>query len=138
MSSPPATLEEYLQRLPPPARRTLEQLRRRILELSPQGTTEGISYGVPAFFFHGRLLGFAAFPKHYTLLPFHGTVLAQFAEDLVPWKHGKGSIQFPYTMLPPDDFLRRLIAARIIGNQQTAPSSGKTARTKSRPARTEK
>ena len=42
-----------------------------------------ISYRVPAFRLHGKVIaGFAAFKNHLSYLPFSGSVLSQVADEL--------------------------------------------------------
>jgi hypothetical protein len=48
-SAAPKTVEEYLLRIPAPARSTLHTVRTIIRSVVPAETTEVISYGMPAF-----------------------------------------------------------------------------------------
>ena len=63
-------VDEYLARVPEPARSTLNKIRAVIRSAVPAETTETISYRVPAFQYKGALVGFAAFSDHcsYNLL----------------------------------------------------------------------
>jgi hypothetical protein len=49
-SAAPKTVEEYLLRIPAPARSTLQTVRMIIRSVVPTETTEVISYGMPAHF----------------------------------------------------------------------------------------
>jgi uncharacterized protein YdhG (YjbR/CyaY superfamily) len=75
-------VDEYLQALAEPKRRTLETLRRTILEIVPEAE-QVISYRVPAFRVGGKTVaGFAAFRDHLSYLRFSGSVLAQLGDEL--------------------------------------------------------
>jgi uncharacterized protein YdhG (YjbR/CyaY superfamily) len=75
-------VDEYLSALDEPKRGTLAQLRHTILELVPEAE-QGISYRVPAFRVHGKVIaGFAAFKDHLSYLPFSGSVLGQLSDEL--------------------------------------------------------
>ncbi len=47
-------VEEYLARVPEPARGTLAAVRAMIRAAAPAAATEGLSYGMPAFRYKGR------------------------------------------------------------------------------------
>ena len=40
----------------------------------------------------------------------------ELAEEIAPWRTSKGTLQFPPDALPPDDLIRRMVAARIAEN----------------------
>lgn len=70
-------IDAYLRGLKEPKRRTLQELRRTILEILPDAE-QVISYRVPAFRVGGKTVaGFAAFKDHLSYLPFSGSVLGQ-------------------------------------------------------------
>jgi len=60
----PKTVEEYLARVPEPARTTLNKVRAMIRAVVPAEAAEGISYGIPTFKYNGGLVAFAAFKDH--------------------------------------------------------------------------
>ena len=60
----PKSFEDYLASVPTDARAALERLRQAIRAAAP-GAEELISYRIPMFKFHGRMLvSFAAFQDH--------------------------------------------------------------------------
>src|SRR5438477_3634113 len=67
--APEMTVDEYLAKVPEPARGTLNKIRTVIRSAVPPDATECISYGMPAFRYKGALLGYAAFPNHCGLYP---------------------------------------------------------------------
>jgi uncharacterized protein YdhG (YjbR/CyaY superfamily) len=75
----PATVEEYLDEVPEPARTTLAKVRAVIQSVLPPGATEGISYGIPSYKYKGMLVGFGAFQSHCSLFVMNPAVF-----DLLP------------------------------------------------------
>jgi uncharacterized protein YdhG (YjbR/CyaY superfamily) len=107
-----ADVDEYLRGLEEPKRGTLEALRRTILEIVPDAE-QVISYNVPAFRVEGRIVaGFAAFKNHLSYLPFSGSVLPEFANELEGYTRTKSALHFPVDRPLPKTLVRKLIAAR--------------------------
>ncbi len=109
-----AEIDQYLQELDEPRRSTLEQLRRSILRLVPE-VEEGLSYGVPAFRRHGKVIaGFSAAKRHLSYLPHSGTVLSGLRpDDLEGLETSKGALRFPIHTPPSDELVAKLLAARM-------------------------
>ena len=112
----PATVEEYFATLPDGSRATLEELRRTIVAAAPDAT-ECISYGMPAFRDHGRILVYyAAFAKHYSLFPGSGTSIEALGDEAAAHATGKGTLQFRYEEPLPTDLVARIVATRLAEN----------------------
>lgn len=106
-------IDAYLRGLKEPKRRTLQELRRTILEILPDAE-QVISYRVPAFRVGGKTVaGFAAFKDHLSYLPFSGTVLGQLAEELDGYTTTKSALHFPIERPLPKTLVRRLIRTRL-------------------------
>ena len=98
--------------LPPALRRSFQQLRRVIRAAAP-GAEEGISYGIPAFRLHGRLLVWcAAFKEHLSLFP-GADVVRRHAAALKGYSTSKGTIRFPQGETLPAGLIAKLVRARI-------------------------
>ena len=108
----PKTVDEYLARVPEPARSTLQKIRVAIRSAAPPGATEGISYGMPMFKHKGVLVWFAAFANHYSLFPTAG-VIAAFQNELKAFHTSKGTIQFPVDKPLPAALVKKLVKARL-------------------------
>src|SRR5438105_666668 len=93
-SAAPKTVDEYLARVPEPARSTLDKVRAAIRSAAPSDATETISYGMPAFNYKGVLVWFAAFSNHCSLFP-TAAIIEAFNDELKDFVTSKGTIQFP-------------------------------------------
>lgn len=103
----------YLNGLDEPRRTTLQQLRRTILEVVPEAQ-EGISYAVPAFRLHDKVIaGFAAFKTHLSYLPHSGSVFPELVEELSPYTKTKGALHFAIDEPLPKAIVEKLIKVRI-------------------------
>ena len=111
-SAPPKSIDEYLERVPEPARSTLQKLRAAIRSAAPSEASEIISYRIPAFRYKGVLLWFAAFSDHCSLFP-SAAVIAAFENDLKGYSTSKGTIQFPTDKPLPSALVKRLVKARV-------------------------
>jgi uncharacterized protein YdhG (YjbR/CyaY superfamily) len=110
---PSEEVDAYLAGLEEPKRSTLEALRRSIRAVVPDAE-ECISYGMPAFRVHGKVVaGFAAFRHHLAYLPHSGEVLARLDDRLTGYERTSGSLHFPIDESLPDDLVRSLVEAKL-------------------------
>jgi len=106
-----STVDEYIGSFPKETAEKLEALRQFIKSLAPEAS-EKISYQIPTFFLQGNLIHFAAYKRHLGLYPGAEGVQA-FAQELGPYVHSKGTIQFPLDTDLPWDLIRRIVEHRI-------------------------
>ena len=108
-----AEIDEYLRAVDEPKRKTLQALRRTILEIVPDAE-QGISYRVPAFRIRGKVVaGFAAFEDHLSYLPFSGSVLEQLGDELREYTMTKSALHFSVDRPLPKKIVEGLIAVRL-------------------------
>jgi uncharacterized protein YdhG (YjbR/CyaY superfamily) len=69
-------------------------------------------YGIPTFTLNENLVHFAAFEHHIGFYPTPSGIAA-FREELVLYKHAKGSVQFPLDRPIPYDLVRRIVEFRV-------------------------
>ena len=110
--SAPKTVDEYLARVPEPARSTLNKVRAAIQSAAPPDATETISYRIPAFKHKGVLVWFAAFSNHCSLFP-TAAVIAAFKNELKGFSTSKGTIHFPTDKPLPTALVKKLVKARV-------------------------
>jgi uncharacterized protein YdhG (YjbR/CyaY superfamily) len=106
-------IDRYLAALDEPKRTSLEALRQSILEVVPDAE-QCLSYGMPAFRLHGKVVaGFAAFKQHLSYLPHSGSVLPALGDDLARYEMTKGSLHFPINKPLPKRLVKKLITTRM-------------------------
>jgi uncharacterized protein YdhG (YjbR/CyaY superfamily) len=108
----PKTVDEYLARVPEPARNTLNKMRAAIRSAVPPEATETISYQMPAFKHNVVLVWFAAFANHCSLFP-TARVIEAFKDDLTGFTTSKGTVQFPTDKTLPITLIKKLVKARV-------------------------
>lgn len=110
----PADFKEYVENFPPAIQKILKQVRSTIKKAAPKAE-EIISYGMPAFTFHGHLVYFAGYKTHiglYALPSGH----AAFKKELANYKQGKGSVQFPIDEPMPLKLITQIVKFRVKEN----------------------
>ena len=113
----PKTIDEYLARVPEPARTTLNKVRAVIRAAVPPEATETISYRIPTFKYKGSLVAFAAFKEHCSLFPMGASVLDAFERELKDFRASKGTLHFPLDKPIPAALIRKIVKARIAQNE---------------------
>jgi uncharacterized protein YdhG (YjbR/CyaY superfamily) len=79
----PKTVNQYLARVPQPARAHLNKMRAAIRSVVPKDSVEIISYGIPAFKQKRILVWYAAFSNHCSLFPTAKPLPAALIKKLV-------------------------------------------------------
>jgi uncharacterized protein YdhG (YjbR/CyaY superfamily) len=122
---PYASVDEYLAAQEDAVRERLAAMCRVIRQAAPKA--EGrISYGMPAFFYRGRLVYFCAFKKHIGFYPASMTVFKKFKDDLEEFKQsGRGTVQFPHDAKLPTALIKKIVAFRVRENEASARLSAR-------------
>jgi len=108
-----AQIEAFLAALPPGQHGALQGLRETIAAAAPEAT-ETISYGMPAFRYHGKVLVYyAAFKAHCSFFPASGASIARHAAELEGFVTSKGTLQFTPGHPIPADLVRRMVRDRM-------------------------
>ena len=106
-------IDRYLDGVEEPKRGTLEEMRRRILEVLPDAE-QCLSYGVPAFKVQGKTVaGLAAFKNHLSYLPHSGSVLAALPEQTRRYAQTGGALHFPVDTPLPRSLIKKLLATKM-------------------------
>jgi uncharacterized protein YdhG (YjbR/CyaY superfamily) len=114
----PKTIDEYLARVPEPARSTLGRVRAAIRSAVPPEATETISYRMPAFRYKGMLVWFAAFSDHCSFFP-TASVVEIFKDRLKGYKISKGTIRFPKDEPLPIGLIKGMVKALVAQNDKS-------------------
>lgn len=109
------SVDEYIALQPSEIQIRLEELRWLIKNTVPDAE-ETISYNMPAYKFHGMLVGFAGWKKHCGFYPWNGHTVSEFAAELKGYKTSAGAIQLPNDEPLPKTLLQKIIKKRINEN----------------------
>ncbi len=112
-------IDDYLNRQSAEVKAALQRIRSIISEVVP-AAEECISYGMPAFRYHGQLVYFAAFKDHCSFFPGGGDIIDLFGEKLKDFKTSKGTIQFKIDKPIATDVLKSIIKERKLQNEAKA------------------
>ena len=115
-----ADVDAYLAKVPEPARATLEKVRATIRSVVPAETTEGLSYGMPAFRYKGALVAYAAFKDHCSFFPCQASLIDQMKDELKNYRTSKGTLQFPLDKPLAAALVKKMVKARIAENERRA------------------
>ena len=110
----PTTIDEYIAEQAPSVRPFMEKLRQIINKNAPDAE-EVISYGMPAYKFHGMLLYFSAFTNHYSLFAFPDAIIA-FKDKLKDYELSKGTIKFSYNKPVPVKLITEIVKYKVNEN----------------------
>jgi len=110
----PEDVDEYIRSYPKEIQNLLEKIRATIKRVVPQAN-EVISYGMPAFKYHGMVAWFAAHTKHLGFYPGASGIEA-FKKELSNYKGAKGSVQFPFDKPLPLDLVKRIVKFKVNEN----------------------
>ncbi len=110
------TVDEYLAAFPAEIRFNLEQIRKIVLEAVPE-VRESISFHIPFYRYHGKLVQFAAYDRHIGFYP-GATAIRAFITELAGYKNSKGAIHLPLVGPLPRKLLGEIIRFRVKENQE--------------------
>lgn len=117
-ASPASDVDSYLAALAEDARAALEKLRKTIRSAAPLAS-EVISYQIPAYKQHGKLLvSFAAYRDHCGFYVMSPDVMRAHAAELENYDTAKGSIRFSSDKPLPAALVTKLVKARIAENKK--------------------
>jgi uncharacterized protein YdhG (YjbR/CyaY superfamily) len=106
----PTTVAEYIKAAPNEAQEKLREIRAILKKVAPRAK-EALKWGYPVFE-EGRILfSYSAHKSHLNFSP-TGPGMEPFKEELVKFKTGKDTIQFPYDKPLPKGLIRKIAAFR--------------------------
>ncbi|QJD86383.1 iron chaperone [Cohnella herbarum] len=119
------TADDYIGTFPKAVQEGLEQIRQTVRDTEPDAE-EIISYQIPAFEYHGKLIYYSAYTKHYSLsFPPPFTIFEAFKEQLSPYEVSKSVIQLPMDRPLPLELIRELVKFRAKENKENAAGKKK-------------
>jgi len=108
-------IDEYLALQPVQVRAALQKLRKIIKSVAPE-SEEVISYSMPAFKYHGMLVGFAGWKNHAGFYPWNSRTVDEFKDELKKYTTSKGAIQFPLDKPIPVTLVKKIVKTRMKDN----------------------
>jgi uncharacterized protein YdhG (YjbR/CyaY superfamily) len=110
---PKSEIDKVFAAVDEPKRSTLEEMRRRILEVVPDAE-QTIKYGMPAFLKDGWcFVCIAPFKNHLNWSPYSSNVYVQLEKELAGYSVSKGSMQFAIDKPLPKTLVKKLIKVRL-------------------------
>ncbi len=109
-------IDDYISDFPDETQKYLNEMRELIRKLAPD-SVESISYAIPTFSLNGKyLVYFAGFKNHIGLYP-TPVGMEAFKEELLNYKTGKGSVQFPLNKPLPIALITKIVKYQIEQNE---------------------
>ena len=112
----PKNVDEYIAQAPEEAQQKLQELRATIRTTAPEAE-ERISYGMPYYYYKGRLVYFQLWKKHigfYVPTP----VVEEHKIELQSYETTDATIRFPLNEKLPLDLIKILVEARKKKNDE--------------------
>lgn len=94
-------------------------LRRTIIAAAPMAE-ETIRYRIPAYKYYGPLVFFAAFPGHLIFFGVSKPVLAQFPNEIAPFRASSTTFRFSADCPLPASLVTRIVKAWFAENEKKA------------------
>ena len=113
-------VDAYIAAAPKTVQPMLRELRQAIRSAAPKAE-EKISYRMPFYAYHGRLIYFAAHKNHVGMYPIIGSEKDLYAKELKPYLVDKATLQFPIGSRLPISLVKKIVKARAKANEATAP-----------------
>ncbi len=117
------SVEAYLADFPPHIQEKLEQLRTMVKTAVP-AAEEGVSYGMPVYILHYKLVWFGAYKKHISFYP-EPAAMEGFEQELAPYETGKGTIKLSFDGDLPLALLSKIVNRKAELNVARAITEGK-------------
>jgi len=111
------TIDEYIKIFLQDVQSILERMRQTIRKAAPEAV-ESISYQMPTFKLNGKnLVYFGGYKNHIGFYPVPSGIRA-FKKELLQYKTGKGSVQFPIDKPVPYDLVKKIVMFRVKENMK--------------------
>lgn len=117
-------VEAYIAAAAKEAQPALRRLRQAVKRNAPSAD-ERISYGMPYYDLHGRLVYFGVHARHIGMYPVGDPT--RHVKELRPFVTGPGTLRFPLGEPLPVALIERLVKARVKENEIKAAAGAKKA-----------
>ncbi len=122
MKKTPKDVDAYIKAAPKEAQARLTQIRKIVRGAAPRAV-ERISYSMPYYHYHGRLLYFGVASHHigFYILP---PIVEEHRDELQGYETTKATIRFPLDEPLPAALIRKLVRARVKHMEDLARQAG--------------
>jgi uncharacterized protein YdhG (YjbR/CyaY superfamily) len=111
-------IDAFISDFPQDIQEKLQLIRETIRHAAPEAE-ECINYGIPTFKFHGNLVHFSAYKTHIGFYP-GASGIAEFKQELSPYKTAKGTVQFALEKPLPLELISDIVIFRLDENMRKA------------------
>lgn len=118
MKTAAKNIDEYISDFSEDIQEKLQLIRNTIRQAAPEAE-ECINYGIPTFKIHGNLVHFAAYQTHIGFYP-GASGIAEFKQELSPYKTAKGTVQFALEKPLPLELISDIVIFRLDENLRKA------------------
>jgi uncharacterized protein YdhG (YjbR/CyaY superfamily) len=118
MKTAAKNIDEYISDFSEDIQEKLQLIRQTIRKAAPEAE-ECINYGIPTFKFQGNLVHFAAYQTHIGFYP-GASGIAEFKQELSPYKTAKGTVQFALEKPLPLELISDIVIFRLDENMRKA------------------
>jgi uncharacterized protein YdhG (YjbR/CyaY superfamily) len=117
-------IDGYIKNFPATAKKMLQQIRTTVKKTIP-GAEEVISYSIPAFKLHKKILVyFAGWKDHVSIYPVP-KANQTLQKEISLYQTGKGTLQFSLDKPLPVNFISKIIKLRVKENSVRAKAKKK-------------
>ena len=115
------SVDDYIAKQTVEIQEKLKGLRQAIKKAAPKAE-EVISYGMPAYKFHGVLVYFGAYQNHIGFYPTSRGITA-FQKELSIYEYSKGTVRFPIGKSLPLSLVSKIVKFRVNENLEKSKKS---------------
>lgn len=109
-SAKPTAVDAYIAAFPDAVRPILEAVRKTIRAAAPDAV-EAVSYGIAAYRLDGHpLVYFGGWKSYVSVYPLPEPPVLE--AEMAPYRHGPGTVRFPFDEPIPHDLIARIVKAR--------------------------
>jgi uncharacterized protein YdhG (YjbR/CyaY superfamily) len=112
-------VDAYIAAAPKTVQPMLRELRQAIRSAAPKAE-EKLSYRMPFYAYHGRVIYFAAHKTHVGMYPIIGREKDLYAKELKPYITAKATLQFPIGRPLPIALVKKVVRERAKENEAKA------------------
>jgi uncharacterized protein YdhG (YjbR/CyaY superfamily) len=120
-------VDAYIAAAPKAVQPMLRELRQAIRTAAPKAE-EKLSYRMPFYAYHGRLIYFAAHRNHVGMYPIIGREKDLYAKELKPYMAAKATLQFPIGKPIPIGLVKKVVKERARENEAKPATRRRQAR----------